>query len=264
MGKISVITPYKDAGPWIERCVASLKAQMGEDMEFILVNDKSRDKSKSLAKKAAGKDGRFLFVENKREPGVSGARNTGLDIAAGEWITFLDADDEMLPEASEVFERMMRLEPEPNVIQANQLRYYEETGHIKPKWINPRGIYTMSNLPKFWCMVWNKLYRASFLEEHGIRFVEGLQYGEDEIFNLECLAKDNRIFHTLKKTVTTLHHFENKESLSHTKGKDGLIAQVQALMDFVERCEDPAARKTACKILSEHWGSEAYIKTFGE
>lgn len=259
---ISVILPYKNAEPWIERAIKSMKIQKG-DLEFILVNDASEDKSKTVAKKAAGKDKRFVFAENKREPGVSGARNTGLDMAKGEWITFLDADDEFVPEAGEVFVRMTQLQQEPNIIQANQLRYYEKSGKLKPKWTNKRGIYCPEHLPVFWCMVWNKLYRRSFIEEHGIRFIEGLQYGEDEIFNLDCLAHDGRIFHTLSTTMTTIHHFENKESLSHTKGKEGLMEQAKAIMNFIERCEEPAVRIAACKTLSEHWGSYTYLTAFG-
>ena len=111
-------------------------------------------------------------------------------------------------------------------------------------------------------MVWNKLYRRSFIEEHGLRFVEGLQYGEDEIFNLDCLAYDDRIIHTMSKTVTTIHHFENKQSLSHVKGRSGLMAQAGALMDFIDRCDSLAVRRAACLKLSEHWRSKTYLNAF--
>ena len=111
---ISVIVPYKNAAPWIGRCVESLKAQSG-DMEFILVNDHSTDDGKKIAKDLTKGDKRFRHYENARADGVSGARNTGLDKAKGEWITFLDADDEMLPEAYQVFERMIRLDQTINI-----------------------------------------------------------------------------------------------------------------------------------------------------
>ena len=261
---ISVIVPYKNSEPWIGRCVESLKTQ-GGDMEFILVNDHSTDGGKKIAKDLTKGDKRFRHYENTRADGVSGARNTGLDKAKGEWITFLDADDEMLPEAYQVFERMIRLDPTINIMQANHLRHYTKTGETKLKYANPKGSYSVEFLPKCWCMVWNKLIRRSFLEEHQIRYVEGLQYGEDEIFNLDMLAKDNRIIHTMTNTVTILRHFDNKESLSHVKIGEpaGLIAQARALEDYIMRTEDPAARLAACKVLSEHWGSNTYLKAFG-
>ena len=260
---ISVIVPYKNSVEWIERCVNSLKAQTG-DLEFILVNDNSEDNGKAVAKKAAGKDKRFVFTDNKRTPGVSGARNTGLDKARGEWVTFLDADDELVPEASVVFGRMARLDPTLNVIQANSLRHYDKSGRTVLKYENPKGMYNADNMPMQWCMVWNKLIRRRFIEEHGIRFVEGLQYGEDEVFILELLARDNRIRHTMTNTVTVIRHFDNRQSLSRIKGRAGLITQVNALMDFLQRCESKEVRLLTCRVLSEHWGSKTFMIEFGE
>ena len=260
---ISVIIPYKNAAGWIERCVNSLLIQ-GGDLEFIMVNDGSEDKGEAIARKAAGKDDRFVFVQNTYSPGVSGARNQGIASSEGEWLTFLDADDELHPEASKVFERMTRLPGEPNIIQSNQLRYYEKSGKTRLRWCNEKGIYSLDNLPIFWCMVWNKLYRTSFIKEHDIRFKEGMQFGEDEIFNLHCLLHDNRIIHTQKNTVTTIHHFDNKESLSHIKNRKELLGQVHALEEFIEECEDPEIRQGVCRILSEHWGSKTYLSIFGE
>ena len=261
---ISVIVPYKDSEPWIGRCVESLKIQDG-DMEFILVNDHSTDNGKKIAKELAKGDKRFRLYENARAAGVSGARNTGLDKAKGDWVTFLDADDGMLPEASQVFARMIWLDPTINIMQANHMRHYSKTGQTKLKHTNDRGMYKMEFLPKCWCMVWNKLIRRSFIEDNQIRFIEGLQYGEDEIFNLDMLAKDNRIIHTKTNTVTIMRHFDNKQSLSHVKTGEpaGLMAQARALEDFIMRTEDPLARTTACKILSEHWGSQTYLGAFG-
>lgn len=255
---ISVIVPYLNSERWICRCVSSLRLSRG-DFEFILVNDHSTDASEAIARDMAGTDPRFVFLDNARAAGVSGARNTGLDKAKGEWITFLDADDEFLPEAARVFERMIRLDG--NILQANHLRRYGE--RIVNKYPNPRGVYHMEALPKCWCMVWNKLIRREAIG--GIRFVEGLQYGEDEIFVLDLLAAEDKIVHTLPNTVTVMKHYDNKQSLSHVKIKEpeGLIAQARALEDFILRTESPAARLRACEVLAEHWSSKTYRKAFG-
>lgn len=261
---ISVIVPYKNSEPWLGRCIDSLKKQTG-DAEFILINDHSTDNGKKFARELTKGDKRFRHYENTRTEGVSGARNVGLDRAKGEWVTFLDADDELVPEAFQVFGRMVVLDPTINIMQANHLRHYSKTGTTKLKYANEKGRYDLERLPQCWCMVWNKLIRRAFLEEHKIRFIEGLQYGEDEIFNLDMLAKDNRIIHTMTNTVTVCRHFDNKQSLSHTKVGEpsGLLAQAKALEDYIMRTEAPAARVAACKILSEHWGSKTYTGTFG-
>ena len=258
---ITVIVPYKNAELWIERCIESLKVQTGE-AQFILVNDHSADKSKKIAKDLTKDDKRFVHVDNARTAGVSGARNTGLDKAKGDWITFLDADDELLPDAFQTFGRMIKLDPTINILQANHLRRYDQKGITALKYANNKGVYSLVNLPKCWCMVWNKLVRRSFLEGNNIRFVEGLQYGEDEIFNLDMLAQDGRIIHTMMNTATVLRHFDNKQSLSRIKGKDALLAQARALEEFILRTEDPIARWAACDVLSDHWKSGTYKKAF--
>lgn len=257
--KISVIVPFWNSEKWLGRCCESLYKQEG-DFEFILVDDKSPDNSRGIAYEYCMKDQRFTLLTNFGAKGVSGARNTGLDYAEGEWVTFLDADDEMRPDVHPIYEQMANTNA--NIVQANHLRHYAKINKTVMKYANRSGIYEMRKLPEQWCMVWNKLIRKSFLDEHEIRFVEGLQYGEDEVFCLEMLSHDDRIVHT--EDITIIRHFENKESLSHIKGRQELLEQARALEDFAMGSNNPEARITACKVLSEHWGSKRYLETFGQ
>lgn len=256
--RISVIVPFWNSEKWLARCLDSLLKQRG-DFEFILVDDHSTDNGKEIAYEYCNKDKRFTLMSNRHAKGVSGARNTGLDCAKGEWVTFLDSDDEMNPNAYRMFEQMANTSA--NIVQANHLRHYEAIDKTVLKYANIGGVYRMSNLPQQWCMVWNKLIRKSFIDEHHIRFVDGLQYGEDEVFCLEMLSYDDRIVHTEDVTVT--RHFGNKESLSHIKGRQELFEQARALEEFAMRSHNPEARVTVCKVLSEHWGSKRYLEVFG-
>ena len=95
---ISVIVPFYNSEEWLGRCCDSLISQKG-DFEFILVDDKSKDKSYDIACDYAAKDKRITVLKNKYKKGVCGARNTGIVYADGEYITFLDADDEMMSDA---------------------------------------------------------------------------------------------------------------------------------------------------------------------
>lgn len=255
---ISVIVPFKNSEQWLRRCLESLQIQTG-DLEFIVVNDSSDDNGREIAEEFAEADNRFRLFDNERRAGVSGARNTGLDHAAGEWVTFVDSDDELLADASEVFDRMIDLKA--NIIQANHLRQYPGKSRLVEKYSNDRGVYGFERMPQCWCMVWNKLYRRSVYGQ--VRFVEGFQFGEDEIFNLDCFAIDDRIRHTKRGTVTLLRHFENKGSLSHIMARAELMRQAEELMAYVERTDNVRARLFACKVLSEHWGSPTYEKVFG-
>ena len=163
---ISVIVPYWNAGKWIGRCTDSLMKQTG-DFEFILVDDMSDDSP------AFEHDERFILTENRHTKGVSGARNTGIEAAHGEWITFLDADDEMLPDAYEIFQRVIKRDPEAVMHQLNHVRYYTSIRKTALKYANKEGRYDAAHLPAMWFGVWNKLYKREFIQD--IRFQEGMQ-----------------------------------------------------------------------------------------
>ena len=94
--KYSIIVPVYNAQRYIERCINSVFLQTETNWELILIDDGSKDGSGEICQRFAALDTRvkYLYQENK---GVSAARNKGLDIACGEWITFMDSDDWVEP-----------------------------------------------------------------------------------------------------------------------------------------------------------------------
>lgn len=94
--KISVIVPVYNVAPFLPRCLDSLLAQTYENLEFLLVNDGSTDNSGAICRDYASRDPRFRLIE-KRNGGLSSARNAGLDAAEGDYIAFLDSDDWVEP-----------------------------------------------------------------------------------------------------------------------------------------------------------------------
>ena len=253
---ISIITPFHNAAPWLKRCLESVHQQEG-DFEYILVNDHSDDNSRNIAKEYENKDERFFVFDNENIKGVSGARNTGIEHSSSKWITFLDADDKLNNNAIEIYARAAELGY--NMVQMNHLRYYTRLGRTRLKYTNEPGEYTCRHLPNCWCMVWNKLYNRDFIGN--LRFSEGMQYGEDELFNLECLSKDNRIYCIFEQAI--IHCFDNKQSLSRSITPEKLLYQAQALHDFIVWEKNPSLRREVCKILSEHYGSMRYLDTIG-
>lgn len=250
---ISVIVPYKDSEPWIGRCCESLHKQDG-DFEFLMVDDWSDDYGPEIVSKyVRGDDARFSGLVNHHAAGVSGARNTGIDYAQGEWITFIDADDEMLPGSYRTM--ASEIADDRNIIQFNHLRYYSTIDKLALKYTNDGGLYELPTLPRMWFGVWNKLFRADFLK--GIRFNETLQYGEDGLFVLECLAKDGRIFHADKHDTTVKHRFENKNSLSRSKTLTDIVKQLHAYEDFLLAEDDPDLRVAVCEEMGRLWNKMA-------
>ena len=95
-GRLSVIVPVYNVAPYLEKCITSILGQTYENLELILVDDGSTDASDVLCDAYAERDQRVKVIHQKNG-GLSVARNTGLDVASGDWIGFVDGDDWILP-----------------------------------------------------------------------------------------------------------------------------------------------------------------------
>lgn len=257
--EISIIIPYKNAAAWLPRCVSSLKRQNGE-FEFIFVDDHSTDGSYDVLYSESKEDNRFVRITEASPDfyGVSGARNTGVEVARGEYITFLDADDELLPGAWDKFKYM--LNTEADIHQANHLRHYARKGTTSKKYYNPEGVYDLPNLPEMWAPVWNKLYKAELAKS--IKFDEALKFGEDEIYNAEALARSKRIHCIAAETVK--HNIENPDSLSHTKTDEDLLKLTDALTKQLAFNTDRDYRKAIYNTILYHFSTEWFYKIICE
>ena len=89
---ISVIVPVYNVERYLRQCIESITNQSYKNLQIILIDDGSKDNSGKICDEYAEKDKRVEVI-HKENTGVSAARNTGLDNAKGEWITFVDADD---------------------------------------------------------------------------------------------------------------------------------------------------------------------------
>ena len=254
---ISVIVPFYNSEQWLGRCLASLTKQFG-DFEFLIVDDHSTDNGREIAYDYCNQDSRFRLLTNNNGKGVSGARNTGIDCASGTWVTFLDADDEMLSDAYMTFRRVIEQDDRANMHQLNHMRYYTVIDKLALKYANYGGVYSFGNLPDMWFGVWNTLYKADFIKD--IRFDEGLQYGEDGLFNIECLIKDNYIHHADYKVVAVKHRFDNKESLSRVKTADDIYSYIKKYEAVYETLTDDVMRKELAGIIGNLW-SVRMVKT---
>ena len=93
MPSISVIVPVYQAEAYLKKCVESVVKQTFSDWELLLIDDGSTDKSLAICNQCAMEDDRIRVLRQKKNAGVSEARNRGLREAKGEYIAFLDADD---------------------------------------------------------------------------------------------------------------------------------------------------------------------------
>lgn len=98
---VSIIVPVYNREKFIQICIESLQMQTYKDIEIIIVDDGSTDKTYAICKKMAEEDSRIILVKQENA-GAGEARNTGLDIAKGDYYVFIDSDDYLIPEAVEI------------------------------------------------------------------------------------------------------------------------------------------------------------------
>lgn len=191
MKRLSVIIPGSNTrqDDW-NRCLRSVVAVCGADDEVICVDDGSSQRPKLDVG-----DSRVRAVFKERREGPGAARNAGLEIAQGKYVTFIDSDDEVLGEAIEhCIERLEQSEADIALYGAETV--WPDDGLMKVDVptgltdgeVTPAVLRSMYERNLSNC-VWGKVYRRSFLETHGIRFDTTAITGEDLIFNLLCLAK---------------------------------------------------------------------------
>lgn len=191
--KVSIIIPVYNVEKYLERCINSVSNQSYTDIEIILVDDGSTDNSGMICELHAKKDSRIKVI-HKKNGGLSDARNAGVAIASGQWISFIDSDDWI----EEYFLENLVKEAEKNqceIVGCSYRKVFEDSEYYSVDNRYNLRIYEndeiMSNLidNKIQQVVWNKLYKRSLLE--GIFFEKG-KYHEDEFWSYQVLAKVSR------------------------------------------------------------------------
>lgn len=187
---ISFIIPIYNSEKYLEQCIESVLNQTYTDFELILINDGSTDQSGEICEKFAAGDYRIKLF-HKANGGVSSARNLGLQVVTGQWITFVDSDDFLLKDFLNDFLSFFNPQIELLIQGLSNLKYdgsYQKgTGFETNKIISPVDFLNLyNNIPHFLGPV-NKLFNREIIERNKIRFDETKSYGEDALFNLDYL-----------------------------------------------------------------------------
>lgn len=213
MPKISIVVPVYNVQKYIGQCLESLVNQTFKDIEIIIVDDGSPDESYKIYEEYANKDSRIKIIK-KVNAGVSEARNTGIENAAGDFIIFVDSDDWMELNGCEVlYNEYLKSKADLVLSDAytvtngkkHQNRVFDEAFVTEDKdfikqyemacigyGYNPRPAvkWNISGLGS----PWNKLYNRKIIMENGLRFdpyVKGIY--DDNLFALHYLAKIKKI-----------------------------------------------------------------------
>ncbi len=177
--KITVIVPVYGVEDYIEKCIQSLLDQTFTNFEALIINDDSPDQSIAKAKKLAGDDPRFIFLE-KENGGQGSARNMGLDYAKGDYITFIDSDDYVAP--NYLLDLYTCLTENNTEVACCGISYVDTAGNtLKTFTPNIEKFYQMNDylLTKWFVsnFMWDKLFKREVFE--GLRFDTSLRTNED-------------------------------------------------------------------------------------
>lgn len=191
MNLVSVIIPVYNVEQYLDQCLDSVINQTYSCLEIIVVNDGSTDNSKSILEKYEKADPRIKLI-NKTNGGQSSARNMGLDVATGEWVSFVDADDWI---ELDMYEKLLSIsDGKEDFICCGHYDVYGDTKQVGCQATNSVYALTQSQMykrlfgsdPILRFEEWNKLFRRSIIGE--VRFKEG-QFYEEVYFDRVVFAK---------------------------------------------------------------------------
>jgi glycosyltransferase involved in cell wall biosynthesis len=185
--KISVIVPVYKVENYLHRCIDSLINQTHQNLEIILVNDGSPDKSGDICDEYALKDSRIIVIHNKNE-GSSCARNAGLDVATGEFISFVDSDDSI---DTIMLQTMLSAIQEHNLeaIEIPAKFSYEDKVFDDKLTIEDPVAASKRIIKNVGFAVWRRLYHKSLVE--GMRFIPGIIH-QDVFYTMDMLKRVKR------------------------------------------------------------------------
>lgn len=244
MAKVSIIIPVYNAEKYIATTVRSLQEQTLTDWEMILVDDCSKDGTSEVCKTLATEDSRITYVRQAENGGPAVARNVAIDMAQGEYLSFVDSDDTVEPNY------LQRLVETADIHTADVVwcNYYEVTDgrkkckqhHLLSNQIldNKEALsFFLTEKTGLGCL-WNKIYRRSFVEQHVIRINPNRVHGEDWEFNMMVFRKrpvivpiEDELYHYIRQNSnsvissyrsmdydTYVHSERMKEELAEAEG----------------------------------------------
>lgn len=218
--KISIIVPIHNSGNYLNKCLTSLISQTLQELEIILVLDNPTDGSDKVAEEFAKRDSRIVILYNEENLHTGLSRNKGISIASGEYIGFMDHDDFCEPSMYEKLYNKAK-EKDLDVVRCDFFCVYTDKGIVKTDpYVYPENTYDVYD--KEWvyervsnntvsCVIWNHIYRKSFLTDNGIQFLDSRSIcSEDSVFFLEVYHKVGR-FATIEDCLY-YHVFHNNNT----------------------------------------------------
>ena len=209
---ISVIVPIYNVEKYLDRCVNSIINQTYKNLEIILVDDGSPDNCPQMCDDYAKKDSRIRVV-HKENGGLSDARNAGMKVATGEYVSFIDSDDYVSLDFYETLLQTM-IDNDSDIVECSVVKFYEDNNFDEYsddlKVTNYDTLYALDGLiseSPFKQHVWNKLYKSSVALD--IPYAVG-KLNEDEFWTYQVFGKAKKV---TRINQTMYYYFQRGSSI---------------------------------------------------
>ncbi|GAA4686928.1 glycosyltransferase family 2 protein [Streptomyces youssoufiensis] len=267
MVKLSVIVPFYNVQTYAPDTLRSLRANAREDFEFILVDDCSKDGTPELLERAERDLPGAVLVRHEQNGGLATARNTGLDAARGEYLTFLDGDDWLAPG---YYEQLLTAMEElgcdfvrtDHVQVTNRARSIHRVPvGLRNTVLNPRDVILPSDRSTSvdYAFAWAGMYHRRLLDDGLLHFRDGLRTAEDRpwIWKLHREAKSFAVLGMLgvfyrRGVASSLTQIGDVRQLDFIRAFDQVIEETSRDREAARFL--PKAVRTYCAIISHHLG----------
>lgn len=204
--KISIIVPVYNVEKYLPKCLDTLVNQTLQEIEIIVVNDGSTDHSQEIIDEFAS---RYSWIKalQKKNGGLSDARNFGMEYASGEYIAFVDSDDYVEHDMYELLYHKA-IEDQCDMVECNLYHDFQEK--ISPEY-GKKLFHYDAMIREGRSVVWNKIYKRSWLEQTGVKFAKGLIY-EDIEFYCKLLIHKPKVAYI---DQVLIHYVQRKSSINN-------------------------------------------------
>lgn len=232
---LTIIIPVYCVSDTLERCLNSVTGQQCDGLEIILIDDGSPDYCPQICDEWAQRDRRITVI-HKQNGGLSSARNAGLDIARGNYITFVDPDDYIADNTMQSLADILREHPEYDILEY-PVSVLQKSGKQSAITFDKEVFTDMS---EYWMRgrsyqhnyVWNKIFRRHLFD--GIRFPEGLVF--EDVYIMPQILKHAHVVATTDKGMYC--YCFNKHGITSTAGPDEYGMLLDAHLQVIDMFRD--------------------------
>ena len=232
MNKISVIVPVYNTEKFLSQCLGSIVNQTYKNLEILIIDDGSPDKSDAVYEKYAMQDNRIKIIKQKNA-GISAARNAGLRFATGDWVHFVDSDDYL---DIDYYEKMICAAQDinPDIIAGGVISQNSNLYNIQYK----TRCILFSNTEKFMqtnalknCTVWRYIFKREFLTQNNMKFAVGKIF-EDMLYIPNAILRAKCI---VTVPGANYHYIFNPDSLLNKRYAKNHQAQYDYAEDYLNK-----------------------------